>query len=79
MRQGRGSTTAVACRGRQALCSNYEMYADSKVKLFMLTAELQRRLHAAGSTTDIFSVHPGKIANLWLWSLPMMHEAMVKQ
>lgn len=35
------------------------MYAESKVKLFMLTAELQRRLHAAGSTTDVFSVHPG--------------------
>jgi len=37
------------------------MYANSKVKLFMLTAELQRRLHAAGSTTDVFSVHPGEI------------------
>ena len=35
------------------------MYAESKVKLFMLTAELQRRLHATGSTTDVFSVHPG--------------------
>lgn len=35
------------------------MYAESKVKLFMLTAELQRRLHQAGSTTDVFSVHPG--------------------
>lgn len=45
--------------GRQAHCSNYEMYANSKVKLFMLTAELQRRLHATGSATDVFSVHPG--------------------
>ena len=36
------------------------MYADSKIKLFMMTAELQRRLHAAGSTTDVFSVHPGQ-------------------
>lgn len=35
------------------------MYAESKVKLFMLTVELQRRLHASGSTTDVFSVHPG--------------------
>ncbi len=48
-------------RGRQAHCSDYEMYANSKVKLFMLTAELQRRLHATGSTTDVFFVHPGKI------------------
>ncbi len=54
------------------------MYANSKVKLIMLTAELQRRLHATGSTTDVFSVHPGDIAHLWLWSLLMMHEAMVK-
>ncbi len=57
-------TTAVTCRGRQAHCSDYEMYANSKVKLFMLTAELQRRLHAAGSTTDVFSVHPGEITYL---------------
>lgn len=35
------------------------MYAESKVKLFMLTAELQRRLRATNSTTDVFSVHPG--------------------
>ena len=35
------------------------MYAESKVKLFMLTAELQRRLRATGSSTDVFSVHPG--------------------
>ena len=35
------------------------MYAESKVKLFMLTAELQRRLRASGSSTDVFSVHPG--------------------
>jgi len=57
-------TTAVTSRGRQAHCSNYEMYANSKVKLFMLTAELQRRLHATGSTTDVFSVHPGEITYL---------------
>ena len=35
------------------------MYAESKVKLLMLTAELQRRLRASGSNTDVFSVHPG--------------------
>lgn len=46
-------------RGCNAGHSDYKMYAESKVKLFMLTAELQRRLHAAGSTTDVFPVHPG--------------------
>lgn len=51
--------TSVCYRGRHAGRSDYEMYAESKVKLFMLTAELQRRLHATGSTTDVFSVHPG--------------------
>ena len=51
---------ALVCyRGCHTERSDYKMYAESKVKLFMLTAELQRRLHAAGSTTDVFSVHPG--------------------
>lgn len=49
----------VRYRGCHTECSDYKMYAESKVKLFMLTAELQRRLHAAGSTIDVFSVHPG--------------------
>ena len=68
----------MTCRGRQAHCSDYEMYANSKVKLFMLTAELQRRLHAAGSTTDVFSVHPGEVTRLRLQSPPTMHEAMLE-
>ena len=50
----------VECRGRNMRHSDYRLYADSKLKLFMFTAELQRRLHAAGSSTDVFSVHPGQ-------------------
>ncbi|KAL3146091.1 hypothetical protein ABBQ38_015440 [Trebouxia sp. C0009 RCD-2024] len=54
-----GTVTWDDLGGHQAGGSDYKMYAESKVKLFMLTAELQRRLHASGSTTDVFSVHPG--------------------
>ena len=60
-------TQTCACfRGQKANHSDYQMYADSKVKLFMLTAELQRRLHASGSSTDVFAVHPGELAYIFL-------------
>lgn len=54
--------TCVVLLGRHKrdMCNDYRTYADSKVKLFMFTAELQRRLRAAGSSTDVFSVHPGE-------------------
>ena len=35
------------------------MYAASKLMLYMFGVELQRRLRSVGSSTDIFSAHPG--------------------
>ena len=35
------------------------MYSDSKLMLFMFGAELQKRLRSTGSSTDVFSAHPG--------------------
>ena len=39
--------------------SGYQMYSDSKLMLYMFGVELQKRLRASGSSTDIFSAHPG--------------------
>lgn len=35
------------------------MYAASKLMLYMFGVELQKRLRSVGSSTDIFSAHPG--------------------
>ncbi len=35
------------------------MYAASKLMLYMFGVELQKRLRSSGSSTDIFSAHPG--------------------
>ena len=49
----------TCCRGSRAARSDYLQYCNSKVFLLMFTAELQKRLHAAGSSIDVFAAHPG--------------------
>ncbi|DBB12987.1 hypothetical protein WJX82_010126 [Trebouxia sp. C0006] len=45
--------------GKKVKRSGYQMYAASKLMLYMFGVELQRRLRSVGSSTDIFSAHPG--------------------
>ena len=46
-------------RGEKVKRSGYQMYAASKLMLYMFGVELQKRLRSVGSSTDIFSAHPG--------------------
>ncbi|DBA93456.1 TPA: hypothetical protein ACH3X2_003241 [Trebouxia sp. C0005] len=45
--------------GKKVKRSGYQMYAASKLMLYMFGVELQKRLRSVGSSTDIFSAHPG--------------------
>ncbi|KAL3150352.1 hypothetical protein ABBQ32_000194 [Trebouxia sp. C0010 RCD-2024] len=45
--------------GTRVQRSGYQMYADSKLMLYMFGAELQKRLRSMGSSTDVFNAHPG--------------------
>ena len=47
------------CRGKKVKSSAYKMYSDSKLMLYMFGVELQKRLRSGGSSTDVFSAHPG--------------------
>ncbi len=49
----------LICRGKKVKRSGYQMYAASKLMLYMFGVELQKRLRSVGSSTDIFSAHPG--------------------
>ena len=54
-----GRNEHVACRGRHVKHSGYQMYADSKLMLYMFTVEMQKRFTAAGSSVETFAAHPG--------------------
>lgn len=45
--------------GKKVKSSAYKMYSDSKLMLYMFGVELQKRLRSGGSSTDVFSAHPG--------------------
>ncbi len=59
MLQAREDYNSSICRGKKVKRSGYQMYAASKLMLYMFGVELQKRLRSVGSSTDIFSAHPG--------------------
>lgn len=54
-----GSIEWTDIGGRNVKRSGYQMYAASKLMLYMLGVELQKRLRSIGSSTDVFNAHPG--------------------